>query len=178
MINIETSGILFAWICLLCLTPGGELGFFLNVVDKASGYQLVAPIRSKRPDEIMRVLSRTWLIPFGFPSATPSDNGGEFDAEFAEQCEGLGSTLVLRGASYAPTQNAVAERAGGAWKASAKAVMDECSLSFSSEANAEYVCAAVNWATNNEINGCWERVAVAVQLAVSARPSRRSVSVM
>ena len=95
----------------------------LNCVDKASGYQLVSPVASKRPDEIFRGFNRTWLIPFGVPVNVLSDNGGEFDREFADLVGSLGSN-ILRTASYAPTQNGTTERRGGAWKAHARAVID------------------------------------------------------
>jgi hypothetical protein len=129
----------------------GKNQSFLNCVDKASGYQLVAPVIGKRPDEVFQVFNRTWLIPFGIPHHVLSDNGGEFDREFADLTESLGST-ILRSASYAPTQNGTTERRGGAWKAHARAVMDEHSVTFNTLAVAEHLCAAVNWAVNQDID--------------------------
>ena len=87
----------------------GKQQNFLNCVDKASGYQLVAPVMSKRPDEVFRIFNTTWLIPFGIPHNVLSDNGGEFDREFSDLVESLGAT-ILRTASYAPTQNGTTER--------------------------------------------------------------------
>ena len=65
---------------------------FLNVVDKASGYQIVAPVKSKRPDEVLRVFLTSWLIPFGIPYNILHDIGGEFDREFGAVCEVLSHT--------------------------------------------------------------------------------------
>ena len=49
---------------------------FLNAVDKASGYQCVAPVSSKRPDEVFRVFNRVWVMSFGVPYNVLADNGG------------------------------------------------------------------------------------------------------
>ena len=129
----------------------GKQQNFLNCVDKASGYQLVAPVMSKRPDEVFRIFNTTWLIPFGIPHNVLSDNGGEFDREFSDLVESLGAT-ILRTASYAPTQNGTTERRGGAWKAHARAVMDEHSIKFTNTTAAEHLCAAVNYAVNQDID--------------------------
>ena len=51
---------------------------FLNAVDKATGYQIVAPVKSKRPDEVLRVSLKPWLIPTGTPHHILHDVGGEF----------------------------------------------------------------------------------------------------
>ena len=129
----------------------GKNQSFLNCVDKSSGYQLVAPVSGKRPDEVFGVFNRTWLIPFGIPHNVLSDNGGEFEREFSDGLESLG-TKILRSASYAPTQNGTTERRGGAWKAHARAVMDEHSIRFNTQADAEHLCAAINWAVNQDID--------------------------
>ena len=55
-----------------------------NAVGKASGYQLVAPVDNKRPDIVLHMFMQLWIIPLGVPHNILSDNGGEFDAEFAE----------------------------------------------------------------------------------------------
>ena len=104
---------------------------FVNAVDKATGYQVVAPVSSKRPDKVLSVFTRVWLTPFGIPNNVLTDNGGEFNAEFGEKLEEMGA-MVLKTASYAPTQSATAERRGGAWKLHAKAVMDETSAGLGS----------------------------------------------
>ena len=36
---------------------------FLNAVDKASGYQLVAPVDNKRPDIIVHAFMQLWVAP-------------------------------------------------------------------------------------------------------------------
>ena len=54
-------------------TRGKPLSF-VNCVDKATGYQLVAPVESKRPDEVFRDFKRTWLIPIGIHDNQLSDN--------------------------------------------------------------------------------------------------------
>jgi hypothetical protein len=56
---------------------------------------------SKRPDEVLKVFNRTWLIPFGTPRNVLSDNGGEFVRELSDLVESLGAT-VLRTARVTP----------------------------------------------------------------------------
>ena len=82
----------------LTSSPGADINAksqsFLNCVDKASGYQLVVPVMSKRPDEVFRAFNTTWLIPFGIPDNVLSDDGGEFDREFSDLVESLGATTI------------------------------------------------------------------------------------
>ena len=123
---------------------------FLNAVDKASGYQLVAPVDNKRPDIILHAFMQLWIIPLGVPHIILSDNGGEFDAEFSEELESMGAR-VLRKASYAPTQNATCERRGGAWKAHARALTDEHSITFDDPKRIILLCASINHAVNTMV---------------------------
>ena len=62
---------------------------FLNAVDKVSGYQLCAPVRSKRPDEVLKVFTRRWSTPFGIPHNVLADGGGEFEREFGENLKNM-----------------------------------------------------------------------------------------
>eukprot|EP00974_Lingulodinium_polyedra_P095828 9289050-Lingulodinium_polyedra.AAC.1 len=55
--------------------------------------------------------------------------GGEFEREVKEELEALGCKLPSS-AAHNPTQNAVRERHGGAWKTHAKAMVLEFYLSF------------------------------------------------
>jgi len=128
----------------------GNNQMFLNAVDKASGYQLVAPVDNKRPDIILHAFMQLWVIPLGVPHNILSDNGGEFDAEFSEELESMGAR-ILRSASYAPTQNATCERRGGAWKAHARALMDEHSITFDDPKRISLLCASINHAVNTMV---------------------------
>ena len=91
-----------------------------------------------------------WVVPLGVPHNILSDNGGEFDAEFSEELESMGSR-ILRSASYAPTQNATCERRGGAWKAHAPALMDEHSITFDDPKRIFLLCASINHAVNTMV---------------------------
>ena len=55
-------------------------------------------------------------------------------------------------AALSPTQNVMCERKGGSWKIHAKALIDECSISFNSDHKKTWLCVAVSWAVNNAIN--------------------------
>eukprot|EP00974_Lingulodinium_polyedra_P046123 4421330-Lingulodinium_polyedra.AAC.1 len=72
---------------------------------------------------------RTWLQVLGVPNVVLADLGGEFEREVKEELEAFGCKLPSA-AAYNPTQNAVCERHGGAWKAHAKALALEFYLSF------------------------------------------------
>ena len=63
------------------------------------------------------------------------------------------SVKVTTSAAVAPTQNAVCERAGGAWKCAARALIDEFSLDFRREDRIVWLCAVNNWAANSAENG-------------------------
>ena len=128
----------------------GNNQMFLTAVDKASGYQLVAPVDNKRPDIILHAFMQLWFVPLGVPYNILSDSGGEFDAEFSEELESMGAR-ILRSASYAPTQNATCERRGGAWKAHACALMDEHSITFDDPMRIFLLCASINHAVNTMV---------------------------
>ena len=102
---------------------------FLNVVDRASGFQVVSPVTSRHPTVVLNKLMESWFNWAGVPRQILCDMGGESRREFAEELE-LMSVDVRFSAPYNPTQNAQRERAGGAWKLHAKALADEFSLDF------------------------------------------------
>ena len=128
----------------------GNNQMFLNAVDKASGYQLFAPVDNKRPDIILHAFMQLWVVPLGVPYNILSDNGGEFDAEFSEELESMGAR-IFRSASYVPAQNATCERRGGAWKAHARALMDEHSITFDGPKRIFLLCASINHAVNTMV---------------------------
>ena len=55
-------------------------------------------------------------------------------------------------AALSPTQNALCERKGGAWKVHAKATIDEFSISFKDVGKTLWMCTCINWATNSMVN--------------------------
>ena len=77
--------------------------------------------------------------------------GGEFRKEVTEELEHM-SVQVTTTAAVAPTQNAMCERAGGAWKCAARALIDEFNLDFRSEEKITWMCAVNNWAANSRVN--------------------------
>ena len=58
---------------------------------------------------------------------------------------------ILRSASYAPTQNATRERRGGTWKAHARALMDEHSITSDDPKRIFFLCASINHAVNTMV---------------------------
>ncbi|CAE8585764.1 unnamed protein product [Polarella glacialis] len=124
---------------------------FLNILDMASRYQVVVPVASKEPKVVFSAFLRAWLIPLGIPQLVLSDRGGEFNREFSEQLELMGSRVVTT-AALSPTQNAPCERAGGFFKLHGRAVIDELTLSFDDDVQVEWLCACLNWARNSRVN--------------------------
>ena len=122
---------------------------FLNVVDRATGFQIVSPVVSRHPTVVLGKLLESWANWAGLPREILCDMGGEFRREFAQELESMGSDVRFA-APFSPTQNAQAERAGGAWKLHAKALCDEFSLDFRS--HIPWLCMSINWAVNNALN--------------------------
>ncbi|CAE8719458.1 unnamed protein product [Polarella glacialis] len=124
---------------------------FLNAIDMASRYQVVTFVPSKSPLVIYKAFMKTWVTPFGVPKAVLTDLGGEFNREFSQELSDLGSQM-LTSAAISPTQNAVAERAGGLWKLHARAVLDEFSIDYHQTDRLDWLCATVSWAHNARVD--------------------------
>ena len=124
---------------------------FHNAVDLGSTFTVVAPVSSKRPQDCIMVFNSSWCGWAGPPRRVVMDQGGEFMREYGEGLEDLG-TRVSPCAAISPTQNAVAERSGGAWKAHARAIIDEFNLDFRDPKQVWWLCTCINWAMNNYID--------------------------
>ena len=85
----------------------------------------------------------TWLQGLGIPETNRTYGGGEFEKEFSDLMNELGAK-PNRSPSYAPTQSAPIERAGGAWKYVAKAVIDQPNLVYDKPWKAKWLCITVN----------------------------------
>ena len=78
--------------------------------------QVCVPLwRGSKAQEVRKAYRKYWLRWAGRPRQVLTDGGGEFDAEMQLGFDRDG-TLVDKTAAYAPWQNAIAERGGGAWK--------------------------------------------------------------
>ncbi len=122
---------------------------FLNQVGLAAGFKIATPVDSKRPDVIMEATMDTWLQGFGIPETNRTDGGEEFEKEFSDLMNELGMK-PNRSPSCAPTLSAPIERAGGAWKYVAKAVIDQTNLVYDKPWKAKWLCITVTWARNSE----------------------------
>ena len=122
------------------------------MLDLASGYQLVTAVPRKTAKCVVQAFLKAWVTPLGVPAVVLSDLGGEFQETFADQLESLGVRLANT-AAVSPQQNAPCERAGGIWKLHARAVIDECSVSFAQgDWIVDWLCAAICWAVNSQVN--------------------------
>ena len=92
----------------------GTRATFINCLDMASRFQIVARVQSKHPPTVFQAFMHHWCMWAGPPVTILTDLGGEFCREFSSELE-LMNTRVCHTAGVAPTQNAPAELAAGLW---------------------------------------------------------------
>ena len=131
---------------------GNQLSF-INILDLASTFGVVAMIPSKHPKIVWDHFFKHWITPFGVPRRLIYDQGGEFEREFGQELEDLGCE-VMPTAAITPQQNAVCERHGGIWKTHARRLLHAFSINFVLEQlhRVTWLTAAVTWACNSAID--------------------------
>ena len=102
---------------------------FINILDLASTFGVVAMIPSKHPTIVWDHFSNTGSLLLAYPRRWIYDQGGEFEREFGQELEDLGCEPMPT-AAITPQQNAVCERHGGIWKTHARRLLDEFSVKF------------------------------------------------
>ena len=129
---------------------GNQLSF-INILDLASTYGVVAMIPSKHPKIVWGHFFKYWFTPFGVPWRLIYDQGGEFEREFGQELEDLGCEPMPTAAITPPQQNAVCERHGGIWKTHARRQVDEFSVKFVPEQlhRVTWLTAATAWQTKS-----------------------------
>ena len=97
----------------------------LSIVDMATRYQVCIFVwKGIEIKHVRQDYRRFWKRWAGSPKALVSDGGPEFVAAWTDHLAGDGTEHCVT-AAYAPWQNGVCERLGGAWKvAFAKAVLE------------------------------------------------------
>ena len=130
-------------------TNSGVALEMLNIVDIKTGFQVVAPIKSKHPGIVAQALELVWFSWAGVPNSLVCDNGGEFYKEVFRLLEGCGVQVWFT-AVEAPWQNGMCERAGGEWKVLWKASTTEADIETELEVTAAAVM--ITWAKNQRIN--------------------------
>ena len=98
---------------------------FLNIVDEATGYQMVVPLWKGMQAKVVRnAYRKNWKRWAGAPIRLFSDGGKEFEGEF-EHGLSLDGTYGDTSAAYSPWQNGLVEKRGDVWKtAYAKAQLE------------------------------------------------------
>ena len=130
---------------------GNQLSF-INILDLASTFGVVAMIPSKHPNIVWDHFFKHWITPFGVPRRLIYDQGREFEHEFGQELEDLGCELMPT-AAITPQQNAVFERHGGIWKTHARLLLDEFTVKFAPEQLHRVTWLnAVTWACNPAIH--------------------------
>eukprot|EP00438_Fugacium_kawagutii_P028405 Skav208339 [mRNA] locus=scaffold5193:38831:45910:+ [translate_table: standard] len=117
----------------------------LNVVDLASTYQLIIPLRSTKAEDVGEALCSGWFRWAGIPKGMLVDLDSAFKGEFLAMMDRRG-VAVRSAAAGAHWQNGVAERHGETWKLIWAKLVEE-HLVLDSELE-EAIC-AVNDAKNS-----------------------------
>ena len=65
-------------------------------------------------------------------------------------------------AAYCPTQNSITERHGGMWKAIAKKLIDQYSISFEDKEMTQWLIAMTTWAVNSRVGKWIQSITVGV----------------
>ena len=97
----------------------------LNMIDRATSFQLVVPTPKQDPKAVWNVFMQHWVFHYGAPNRIVVDGGGEFKGEFPESAQRLG-IVVWRTAAENPHQNGHAERHGGLFKETLRKTLREC----------------------------------------------------
>ena len=84
----------------------------LNIVDWATGYQMLEPLENMQSQHIWEKFQSTWARTFSIPEVVIVDQGREFSKDFSEKVSEAGALLRVIGAR-APWQQGKTERHGG-----------------------------------------------------------------
>ena len=106
-----------------CRTVGLDVVFFpaldvrkvrpvLNMVDWATGYQMLEPLDNTQSSHVWEKFYGTWVRTFSVPEVVVTDQGREFSKELAEKVSEAGALHRIIGAR-APWQQGRTERHGG-----------------------------------------------------------------
>ena len=120
--------------------------YILHIIDLFTRYSVACVRTSKRPNQIIDAIMKTWVSYFGTPRKFLADNGGEFsNAEYREMCESLNIDM-MKTAAESPWSNGVCERHN--------AVIKESVLKTVEESNCQ-LATAVAWAVSakNSLHG-------------------------
>jgi len=104
--------------------------YILHIIDLFTRYSVACVRNSKRPNQIVDAIMKTWVSYFGTPRRFLADNGGEFaNAEYREMCENL-NIKMMKTAAESPWSNGVCERHNAVIKESVLKTVEEskCSL--------------------------------------------------
>ena len=84
--------------------------WILHLIDHVSRFSAASYVTSKKADEIISKIFKTWISIFGPPQKFLTDNGGEFlNNEFIQLCESF-NIVVMTTAAESPWSNGLCER--------------------------------------------------------------------
>ena len=84
----------------------------LNMVDWATGYQMLEPLQPMQSEHVWNTFHSTWVRVFRMPECIVVDQGREFGKDFTEKVNEMGAVMKVIGAR-APWQQGRTERHGG-----------------------------------------------------------------
>ena len=125
----------------------------LNIVDEATGCQMVAPmwhgahatnVRS-HASNVRSCYRKYWKRWAGTPMRVQADNGKEFEGDFLWGLDFDGTYLDIT-AAFSPHQNGMVERKGGTWKRTSKKLLE--SVAPSNRQEVDEIVDQTNFAVN------------------------------
>lgn len=96
------------------IDPRGQCKLAVNMIDWATRFQLVVPVKNHSPTKVKNAVYQ-WIRIFGHPERIYTDLGREFKGDFATFAEEQAMILDV-GSLETPTQRSITERAGKTFK--------------------------------------------------------------
>ena len=98
---------------------------FVVMLDQYSWYTQAEWVRSKQPEEIIKVLMKKWISVFGVPRKIFTDSGREFDNEKRRNLTYAWNIEAITTASQSPFSNGRCERTVGLIKDGLRKMKEE-----------------------------------------------------
>ena len=84
--------------------------YILHLIDAWSRYSVSVPLKTKKAEEVIDQVMKSWIGVFGTMNAVLSDNGGEFNNELIREVASMLGVELLTTAAYSPWSNGLCER--------------------------------------------------------------------
>ena len=102
--------------CFVLAEYEGNQLSFINILDLASTFGVVATIPSKHPKIVWDHFFKHWITPFDVPPRLIYAQGGEFEREFGQELERSGVRTYADSSHHSTAKTQSCERHGRIWK--------------------------------------------------------------